>query len=424
MVRLVCWKGPGVSSQSILMASGSVYIPLIATAQNKATTTALTVTKPTGTVDGDLMVAMVCAAGAVTWTPPAGWSTATSSSASTDNSTCIFWKLAASEGASYAFALSASNAASGLICTFRNASMGFAGATVANTTTTQVVAQMNIPQPGGLLLGFGTSSAANCNWTPPSGMSTIAADSDKFTTPSFEAFSQARLPGATGTRTFVESNVGTHAAVLVFLTPANFSPPTPSYVASASAQNSSVGNTLVIGKPAGTADGDLMVAFMGSDGVAAATWTGDSGWTEIADQASIPSLRVAYKVAASEGSSYTFTYSSATKLLGGSILTYRGGAYDAIGSISLTSGAPTTVSPTGPSSAQQYAKLIGICMRGVATSTITAQSSMTQRVQDSDGSAPSYVIADETVGAGATGTRTFTSSGTIIAAVLLTIQPN
>jgi hypothetical protein len=50
---------------------------------------------------------------------------------------------------------------------------------------------------------------------------------------------------------------------------------------------------------------------------------------------------------------------------------------------------------------------------------------MSPRVTDSGGNGPSYVIGDEDVGSGASGTRTFSGFGDVtgVAGVLLTIKP-
>ncbi len=210
------------------------------------------------------------------------------------------------------------------------------------------------------------------------------------------------------------------AAVTLALRPV-YSGTKPTFIASASTQNTAAGTSLVINKPTGTQAGDLMIAIMGTSN-GAATWTGDTGWTEIVDQGASPNLRIAYKVAgSSEGSSYTFT-SSATLNCAGSIFTYRNAAYDAIGAITTTT---NTSTPTGPTAAAAFSMLIGCNLRANASYTITPPSSMTTRVTDSDVNAPSYAVADEYVIAGATGTRSFTSSGTggTSSGILLTIKP-
>lgn len=196
------------------------------------------------------------------------------------------------------------------------------------------------------------------------------------------------------------------------------------FVASASTQTPSSGTTLTINKPTGTVDGDLMIAFMLLTSGSILTWTGDTGWTEVADQNQKPSLRVAYKIASSEGSSYTFTASNTFNQASGAILTYRGAVYDAIGSFANNS---NPLVPTGPSAALNNSKLIAIIGREGVSQTYSDDSGlMTSRVVDNDATAPLYVAYDQTVNAGATGTKSFTNSGgnsTNSVAIMLTIKP-
>lgn len=192
------------------------------------------------------------------------------------------------------------------------------------------------------------------------------------------------------------------------------------FIASASTQNTSTGSTLVINKPTGTVDGDLMVAFMCCDGNR--TWTGDTGWTEILDQGSTPNLRIVYKIASSEGSTYTFT-TSASATSAGSILTYRSANYDTIGTI--TTGANPLI-VTSVSASTTNCMLLGVATRTSSNLTITAPGSMTTRVTDNDGTSPSYCIAEEQLtSSGASGTRTFSglSGSANTAGILLTIKP-
>jgi hypothetical protein len=98
---------------------------------------------------------------------------------------------------------------------------------------------------------------------------------------------------------------------------------------------SSSGTTLTVGKPTGVLDGDILFAFMnGTNGDF--TWTGDSGWTESIDQGVLPSFRVAYKVASSEGASYNFTVSGSA-VTRGIIIAFRAAALDIIGDLSAVS---------------------------------------------------------------------------------------
>lgn len=101
---------------------------------------------------------------------------------------------------------------------------------------------------------------------------------------------------------------------------------TPTWIGGETATSAS-STSLVINKPSGTAQNDLLVAICVRPGTSG-TWTGPSGWTEAADANGIS---VHYKTAgASEGSSYTFTASSASVNFG-IIMTFRNAAWDLIG---------------------------------------------------------------------------------------------
>jgi hypothetical protein len=98
--------------------------------------------------------------------------------------------------------------------------------------------------------------------------------------------------------------------------------------------------TVVVNKPTPVKENDLMIAFM-KETSTIGTWTGDTSWTELVDQGAAPNIRVAYKVAgASEGASYTFTYTY-SGVLSVILVAFRGAAIDATGSLATVD--PTTV---------------------------------------------------------------------------------
>ena len=192
-------------------------------------------------------------------------------------------------------------------------------------------------------------------------------------------------------------------------------------IAESSSQGSS-GLTLTISKPPGTRDGDLMVALLESPATTV-TWTGDTGWTEVADKGSSPGTRIAYKVASSEGSSYTFT-ASASSTPSGSIITYRGAEYDAVGAAFATG---STITPTGPTASVWGGKLLAIAGRAGASQTYTESSGLMQKVaEDGDATSPCYSIFQQNIPGGATGTRSFVNSGgssTLSGGIMMTLKP-
>jgi hypothetical protein len=145
-----------------------------------------------------------------------------------------------------------------------------------------------------------------------------------------------------------------NAACTMSFIPEQIGATPPTYIASAKTATGST-NTLVISKPSGTIEGDLMVAFMTAED--SRTWTGDTGWTEVAIRTTGPSTRVAYKIAgASEGSSYTFTISGTPSNVNGTILTFRNAVYTTASSITV---AVTNTNISTSSVATSYNTLIG-----------------------------------------------------------------
>lgn len=204
----------------------------------------------------------------------------------------------------------------------------------------------------------------------------------------------------------------------------------PVFVAAASTQNSGSSSSLVINKPAGTAAGDLMVAIVGvGDGIPTTrSWTGDTGWTEVADEGNSPGLRVAWKIAASEGSSYTFTCSGST-LLGGSILTYRGThqttPISVVGAVGRDTSASngTTLTAAGVTVPSNLSILIAAFNTTGESVTLSTPTNMASRASNSDATKPSWNICDQDVESGASGDRvsTITGNGGVGEMVLLAI---
>lgn len=91
----------------------------------------------------------------------------------------------------------------------------------------------------------------------------------------------------------------------------------------ASTSNTSAGTSLVISKPAGVVDGDLMVAIIGH--ATQTTITAPAGWTLLntGDGATNLRSRAYWRTASSEGSSYTWSMGASARNIG-VILAYQG----------------------------------------------------------------------------------------------------
>lgn len=96
---------PGIISAVQIAAAGGAAptFQSAASAFNDSTTNSITVTKPSGTVDGDFLIAAVCW-GNSGWTisPPAGWSTINHANG-VETTVGVFWKEASGEGANFTF---------------------------------------------------------------------------------------------------------------------------------------------------------------------------------------------------------------------------------------------------------------------------------------------------------------------------------
>lgn len=194
----------------------------------------------------------------------------------------------------------------------------------------------------------------------------------------------------------------------------------PFAIATEKSQRGSNGTTIVINKPAGTRDGDLMIAVMNTTGNS--TWTGDTSWNEVADQGTNPSTRIAWKVAASEGASYTFT-STFSGTSSGSIVTYRNAAYDAVGTITSAAN-PLVLSAVTAS--VNHARILATVARSTLSVTITGPATMQTLSTDADGTSPSRLVEQDASlsSSGSSGTRSFTmGSNTNVSGALVSIKP-
>ena len=280
----------------------------------------LTINKPTGTVQNDVMVATIgISANTPTITAPAGWTLSVgqfNNTATNANSLAVYWKVAgASEPANYSWTFSAPTGSAGGILTFSGVDTASpvnaeAGQTTASSLTHATPAIT--PTAANVMLVASFTFSSSATWTEGSGMSEAV-----------DVLSQAA--GANGQSTAVY-----YAA----------QGPTGSTSKTATASgNADVGNThllalrpatqpsLTINKPTGTAQNDVMVASIGFRPNTLAI-TPPSGWTLVRriDNANSPanSLAVYRLVAgASEPASYTWT-SSPSGILGGGILSFSG----------------------------------------------------------------------------------------------------
>lgn len=191
----------------------------------------------------------------------------------------------------------------------------------------------------------------------------------------------------------------------------------PAFLASSFARGTT--NSLVIAKPAGLVSGNLLIAVMCTDGGGSRTWTGDTSWTEVYDENSVPNLRVAYLVAGSaEPANYTFTLSGAAIDSAGFVMAFERATYDSIGAVATSLGVNDIVAPSINFSLPGV--VLGIYVKASASGTFTTPAGMSALLADSDVNSPSMAIFSQFSNIGATGTRTSTPiAGNTNAGILL-----
>lgn len=214
-------NGPAVSLLSP-SAAGVIGTPALradTTVASGARST-LTIGKPTGTADGDLLVAAIIVDSADTVTAPAGWNLiATTLYSASAKHTKTYWKVASSEGASWDWTIGASVGNNGWVgaytgCKITNVAAELVSSSNPNQAgvTNVVASAVTTTAVNSLLIGvwfcagartWNTVPADMTNESTASGPSTLIADSV-----------QAEV-GSSGTKTAVLSSAAAAAAQLL-----------------------------------------------------------------------------------------------------------------------------------------------------------------------------------------------------------------
>lgn len=378
-------------------ASNAVTPPVYqsnTTASKAGAGSALTINKPASVVSGDLLVAVLVMNGTAGWVNLSGWTQLVSSN--TDPSVSLQYRIAdGTEAGSFTFTQSSGSRGSGTIMRFTNAGAPYVSTVQTGNASSQTAPSVTITSNESLVLSVFTADATSQTWTGVRTNSIVAFGTEC----SFNISYDQVNAGATGTDTATMSTANTYACFQVGISPA---PITPRFVAVSSNVTATNATTFTIDKPTGTSADDILIAVMTANTTGTVTWTTPAGWTEVEDAGN---GLIAYKTAgASEGASYTFT-SNASAQFRGCIVCYRDVLIDAIGAVDTTS----PFSPAGVTMTDS-GLLIGIITRGGASSqTLTLPASMTSRFNSSP-SDKTVAVGDEAVSAGATGSRTFTST--------------
>jgi hypothetical protein len=193
------------------------------------------------------------------------------------------------------------------------------------------------------------------------------------------------------------------------------------FVAANSANNGAGATTLVINKPAGVVQGDVMLATIAATGNGAIT--APSGWTVVTNTPQGTALRHAtyYKVAgAAEGASYSWSLGTSRSAAGG-IVDYSGvnqtAPVDASATATATSGNAVAASVTTSAASDQVVASVSFA----TATTATPDATTTERYDVSSGSTTSEAADFVQATAGATTAKTVTPAASGSAWIAATI---
>jgi hypothetical protein len=194
----------GASAKS----AGIEYISQSANSSVSGTT--LTVDKPTGTVEGSMLVAFAMTSSSNTWAAPSGWTEVLD----TSGRGCFYKVAGASEGASYTFTLSSSSDRHVVILNYKNASWDKIGSLSSSLTDPTVAPSVTVAVNNSLVIDFVTRGSA-AEYATPSGWTNIYEQTEIST---IFLLSRSFDAGSTGTVT-VDAIDGNGRSVLIVLSP-------------------------------------------------------------------------------------------------------------------------------------------------------------------------------------------------------------
>lgn len=177
------------------------------------------------------------------------------------------------------------------------------------------------------------------------------------------------------------------------------------------------GTSRTVNKPTGVVDGDMMLMHV-TTGANGTTPSPPAGWTlEESYNTNSPTIHVYSKVASSEPASYNVTSLAAFHVVTVAAW-YSDAAYDIVVDVSgITANTSTGTSVVFPSVTTTRGSGALCCFHslGVASTTITPDAAMTERVETSSTSVVNYLMTEHPLSStpGATGTRTATASASV-----------
>lgn len=380
------------------------------TASTQTTGTSKTVNKPSGVVDGDLMLCYVGVAADVEMTMPAGWTLAHASAEITGTTNIrVYKKTASSEGASYNITHGSSQTFSaGIVAWYSDDGHTIAVDTAANQTnassTNRSFPTVSTSRTGAALNYF-ASLDTNVTSTPDA-----ACDERWDSGTTVRAHAMTEQIDASGT-TSARTATGTASASKV-VTLALVETAVGLTIRNIATANTALGSSLAISKPTSTATGDMMLLQIVTSSSVTITG-GVSDWTLLETQSGSGSdnaHHVYYRVAQGGDSSWTVTTSAVTNMTLNIIGWYSAAAWPIVFDDSDKISNGTTTSHVAQAVTTTKANAALNCFySGSNTFSGTAPSGTVERY-DRVGSSASYLMTEIVAATGSTGTRTMTGS--------------
>lgn len=177
-------------------------------------------------------------------------------------------------------------------------------------------------------------------------------------------------------------------------------------------------------KPAGTVNGDLLLAFVYVEGGTGTTVTPPAGWTseKRVDDGTVVGMEVFSKIAASEPATWTWTLGAAVDAWIHTIAVVDADQLDGVGQASGLASAESTDLPAPGITSPEAETLIYAAWMVNAATAITAPSGMVG-VENDNGNGSSVLSAYETVAEGDTGAK-YASYATAARSVSVMLQVN
>lgn len=406
----------------------AVAVVASATASDTTGGTSLTISTPTGTLSGHVMIAqIVCLATVSSMTAPAGWTSITSSTGGAVDEYLYYRVCDGTEGASYQWTWTNTSKSLGAIVTYSGvaATVVDGSVTTFNGSSTTVSCTAITPNARWYhVMAFMASAYGNGDITPGNGLTAdVSYNTAGAATGNLViARKWFDIVSTTGSNAGTIASAAAGVGITMCLVPDTSA--CPQFRANAVANAGS--SPITVNKPAGTTDGDLMVAVI-SFAANAGTITVPSGWTLAASTNSASNRRtfIYTKTAASEGASYQWSWTNASTCEGGITSWYNvdtSTPYEAASVVNSASATGTTI--TVPDVTTTVDNCIELSLFDAAgTSAIGATTGQTSRSAQNNANGSDKQSSEPRQYAGATGTRTASCGNSLWTGGQIIIRP-